>query len=155
MFGESDGNKHDSINEEEGDEDVSKDEDSKDTPLDPDNARTRGLRQMTRIEYSAAALPTDISIDDQQKILISKRYYEQTHWLQSINENFKNLTVLKTWENVNHVPHGIKVIPWGIIFRLKRNSDGLPSSFKEILVARSNFKYESFEYGKRYATVAV
>ena len=50
------------------------------------------------------------------------------------------LVDLVTWEKVESVPAGVKKIQTGVILKLKRDQDGLPSRFKDHTVARGNLQ---------------
>ena len=44
---------------------------------------------------------------------------EWKHWLSAIREEFRMLVDLGTWEKFDSFPAGVKVIPTGVILKLK------------------------------------
>lgn len=107
------------------------------------------------MDYSIfQALPLRNSTDDEPKLKAALTSIESTEWLNSIIEEFDNLVKLKTWEDVGPPPLGTKVLPAGIILKLRRDANGLPDRFKARLVARVNFKEDLFDFGELYVPVA-
>lgn len=116
--------------------------------------RPQGLRNIPRVDYSAAALPKWISTSDEPTLSAVLKSPERKFWLSAINDEFSTLTDLGTWEEVPAPPPHVQVLPAGIVFRLKRDEEGLPSRFKARVVARGDCQQEEFEYGALYAPVA-
>lgn len=106
------------------------------------------------MEYSAAALPKFISTCDGPTLSVALKSPERKFWLSAIKEEFDTLTELGTWEEAPTHPRNEPVLPAGIVFRLKRDEDGLPARFKGRVVARGDCQKEEFEYGALYAPVA-
>ena len=128
------------------------DGDDNDEAVDqPVSSRTR---RQPRVQYSAAALPSTITTDDEPKLRVALKSPERKRWLKAIREEFKTLVALGTWVKVDDVPPGAKVIPTGIILKLKRDQDGLPSRFKARTVARGNCQSDDFDVYELYAPVA-
>lgn len=135
-------------------QDAHGDDHSGDSPPAPVSARPRGLRQLPRVQYTASAIPTAISTDDEPSLSVALKSAERRQWLKAIKEEFKTLLDLGTWVEKKNVPRGTKLIRTGIILKLKRDENGLPARFKGRLVARGNEQTDNFEYFELYAPVA-
>lgn len=110
--------------------------------------RTRGgdsrysLRDNPRppVRYTNMALPKVVTTGDEPKLSVALRSTERDYWLEAIREEFDTLEENGTWEVVENVPRNAKVLPSGIILRIKRDEDNDPARFKARLVARGNFQ---------------
>lgn len=120
----------------------------------PSRSTARNLRDQSRVDYSYSAVPTLISTDDEPKLKEALNSAEKSEWIAAITDEFANLFKNKTWDATAVPPPRTKVIPTGIVLKLKRDADGNPSRYKARLVARGNFQEDCFDFGELYAPVA-
>lgn len=62
--------------------------------LENDNIRARGLRQQPRVQYTSAALPTEISMDDEPYLSDALKYPERENWVRAIADELITLQEL-------------------------------------------------------------
>ena len=127
--------------------------DSQDDNLE-EYSRPPRLRQIGRVNYTYKALPAALSTADEPKLSVALRSCEHDHWKQAIQEEFDNLINSDTWEPDKSPPPTTRILPSGVILRLKRDEEGHPKRFKAHLVARGNFQDNSVDYTELYAPVA-
>lgn len=112
------------------------------------------LRPERRVYYTAKAMPTAITTEDEPKLSTALKSPERNYWLESIQEEFDTLEKNGTWEVCKTPPIEKKVLPSGIILKLKRNSTGNHARCKCHLVSRGNFQDDILSYLELYAPVA-
>lgn len=131
------------------------DEDGNDTADDePGHSIGPRLRSIPRVHYSARAIPDFITTSDEPSMGEAMVSPERKKWLAAIKEEFSTLLSNGTWKSPSNIPPGTRVLPSGIILRLKRDSAGLPARFKGRVVVRGNLQAESDDYLEHYAPVA-
>ena len=114
------------------------------------------LRKTSRLQYSATAKAA-ITNPDTPTLSTALSSAERPKWLDAINEEFKTIIDSKTWtddEKTSPPVHGQRILPTGIILRVKRDEMGNISRFKARLVVRGNFQNEFEDYAELYAPVA-
>lgn len=102
---------------------------------------------------SNVALPTAVSTSDDPSISEAMSSPESKYWQGALKEEFRTLKQANTWKS-DPIAKG-RVLPSGVILKLKRDEKGLPARFKARLVARGNLQdVGQSSYTNRYAPVA-
>lgn len=102
--------------------------------------RPSNLRQLPRVKYNYRAMPKEITTEDEPKLSVALKSTEKRIWLDVIKEEFDTLEKSNAWVTPKSKPPQGKVIPSAMIFKLKRDENGLPARFKGRLVALGNFQ---------------
>ena len=99
-------------------------------------------------------MPLELTTGDEPKLSAALKSSERTAWIKAVKEEFSTLRAAATWNEDCAPPPGAKILPSGIILKLKRDENGQPKRFKARLVARGNLQ-DSFTYDiELYAPVA-
>lgn len=97
-----------------------------------------GLTLLRQVHYSARAIPDFITTSDKTSTGDAMSFQERDEWLTAVEEEFSTLLSNGTWKTFSNIPTNTRILPSGVILRLKRDFTGLPARFKARLVARRN-----------------
>ena len=138
------------------------DEDDND---DNDGASREGYNLRTRqpVDYAESAMlslyacmaQSDmIKPTDEPKVSAAMKSKDWPLWVKGIIEEFDTLEDNDTWEVIDYVPVGTRVLPAAVILKVKRDANGRPVRFKARLVVRGNLQSDPVDYTELYAPVA-
>lgn len=99
-------------------------------------------------------MPDFITTSDEPKMANAMCSPENANCLVAISEEFDTLAKNGTWKFKSLPLLGTRIIPSGIILKLKRDSVGHPALFKARMVARGNLQENYVDYLQLYASVA-
>lgn len=114
-----------------------------------------GLRNIPRVQYSAAVKSNQFDIEN-PKLSHAIASDDRDHWIKAMNDEFDLIIDNDTWidDQTSKPPPGTKILPSGVILRVKRDENGDVSRFKARVVVRGNFQNEFDDYAELYAPVA-
>lgn len=130
-------------------------DDEEDNNHDDGSASSRGynLRPRRVVNYSFRAVPVNI-LDDTPLLKQALKSDDKVKWRTAINEEFETLFGANTFTIVKGPKPGEKVLPTGIVLKLKRDQHGKPARHKARVVVRGNWQQKGSSYVELYVPVA-
>lgn len=68
-----------------------------------------------------------------ERFTLRLNHSKRWNWVGSIQEKFDALAELGTWEEEPTITRNCSALPFSLVFRVKRNLEGTPSRFNEII----------------------